>query len=70
MLKVSDYPARRFNLKEGLSSTDAVNDSISRYISGVNLTHFPGIFRRNQDLLESLLKSQICRKVKVHGHAV
>ena len=69
-LKVSESLARRYNLKEGLLSTDVIKDSVLRCISEDTLTHFPGVARRNGGLLERLLKSRIRQKVKVHGPAV
>ena len=69
-LKVNESLARKYNLKEGFLSTDVIKDSVSECLPKDALTHFPGVPRRNQGLLESLIASLICRKVKVHGPAV
>ena len=69
-LKVNESLARKYDLKKGFLSTNVIKKSIKRCLSKANLTHFPGVPRRSQGLLESLLASLICRKVKVHGPAV
>ena len=70
MLKVNESLARKYNLKKGFLSTDVIKHSVFRCLSKNTLTHFPGVARKNQGLLEKLLKSLIRPAVKIHGSVV
>ena len=51
-------------------STDSAKDSVLRCIEKANVRNFPDVVRKSQGLLQKLLRSTICRKVKINGPAI